>query len=153
MIDLDTFHQTKIQPMLVPQIHIVAFGLFLLGHCSHKFDCHHRAGLDTGLLAARASLFIPVGGVQAQIALGGFAFAVDFDPHGSVGLLRTHFQAVPAAYAFIAVDPPDVAVFRVHVGCADRAVLNADRGFTLSAGRHLHIVGKFTEGVLDNLNP
>ena len=63
--------------MIVAKIHIVAFSLFLIGHLSDKFDRHHRTGLHASLLAAGTSLFIPVGSVDAQIAFGGFPFAVD----------------------------------------------------------------------------
>jgi hypothetical protein len=136
--------QTKIQPMIV-QIHIIAFRLFLIGNLSDKPDRHHRTGFNASLLASRASLLIPIRSVEAQIAFGGFSFAVDDRPDGPVRLLRTHFDAGFAADAFLAVNPSNVAVCGVHEGCSGWTALNTDWRLTLAAGRHLDVVGEFGE--------
>ena len=129
--------------MIIPEIDIITFSLFLIGSQSDKFDRHHRAGFNTGLFAGGAAFFAPVRGVEAQVAFRGFAF--DVIPDGPVGLLRAHLDTGPAGDALFAVDSSDVAVFGIDVSCADWAILNADRRHTLSAGSHLDVLGEFAE--------
>ena len=124
-------------------------GLFLIRHLSHKFDGFHWTGFDAGLLAADTSLFIPERSVDAQVALGRFLFKVI--PYGAVRLLRAHFDAGLAANAFLAVNPSHISISNIHICCADRATLNTNRCFALTAWRHLDVIGEFSKRVLHNL--
>ena len=72
-------------------------------------------------------------------------------PYGTMGLLRTHFKAGFAADAFLRVDPPYIAVFRINICRSDRTILDAYRGDTLPAGRHPDIIREFPEGILYDL--
>lgn len=117
--------------MIISQIHIVAFSLFLIRNGFNELNGLHRAGFHTGLFAIDSALFIPVRGVYAKVALGGFAR--EMVPDGAVRLLGAHSETGFAADAFFAVNSSDVAIFGIHEGGSHRAILNTDGRDTLPA--------------------
>src|ERR1035441_5169416 len=121
--------------MNVAQVHIVTFGLLLVGGLSDKLDRLHGTRLDAGLFAARTALLTPIRSVEAQVAFGGLADGVV--PHRPMGPLRTHLEADFAANTLLAVDSPDVAVLGIHIGGADRTIFHAHRREALAAGRQI----------------
>ena len=70
---LAAVHQTQVQPMIVAQVHIVTFGLLLVGGLSDKLDRLHGTRLDAGLFAARTARLTPIRSVDAQVAFGALA--------------------------------------------------------------------------------
>lgn len=136
--------------MIISKVHIVAFGLLLIRNGFDKLDGLHWAGFHTGLLALDAPLFVPVRGVYAKVALGGFAR--EMVPDGAVGLLGAHSETGLTADAFFLVNSSHIAVLGIHESGSHRAILNTDGGDTLPAWSYLDVIGEFAEGILHDLN-
>lgn len=136
--------------MFVPQINIVTVCFFLIGSFGHKFNGLHGTGFNAGLFAARASFFIPIRSVQAQIAFGRF---FDFMiPYCPVRLLRAHLEAGFAADTLLLIDSSNVAVLFVHKGSINRTIAHAGGINALTARRLLEVVREFSERILHYLD-
>ena len=136
--------------MFVPQINVVTFRLFLIRSLGHKLNGLHRTAFNASLFAARASLFIPIGSVQTQIAFGRF-----FDlmiPYCPMGLLRAHLEAGFAADTLLLIDSSNIAVLFVHIGSVDRALSHAGGINALTTRCLLEVVREFSERILHYLD-
>jgi hypothetical protein len=132
--------------MLIAQINIVSFRLFLIRSGFNELEGLHGAGFHTCLFAIYTALFVPVRGVDAKVALSGFAYLMV--PDRSVGLLWTHFETGLASDAFSLVNPSDVAVLSVHVGGPYRTINNTGGRDTLPAWSYLYVIRKLAKGIL-----
>ena len=118
----------------------------------YKLQRFRRAAGDAGLFSIGASFFIPVRGVETEVAFHRYVFIGV--PYGPVGPLGAGFYTFPAADAYFWIDHPDVAVIRIHMTGAGGAVLYTERRYALPAYGHGNIVRVFCEGrrVADDLD-
>lgn len=143
--------KAELKPVLISQFNVIAFELCLIRSFIGELEGFKRAGFHAGLFTSGAAFLVPIGRIKAEIAFGGLADEV-VPGRPMIRLLRTHSKAGFAADAFIAVDPPDIAVFCIYICSSDGAIRNAGRIHTLETRRHLDIVGKSSKGVLADLN-
>jgi hypothetical protein len=137
--------------VLIAQIHIVSFRLFLIRSGRNELDGLHGAGFHACLLAVNAALLVPVRGVDAKVALRRFAYLMV--PDCAVGLLWTHFKTLLAADAFFLVNPSDVAVLGINKGGTYRTIDNTWGRYALPARGYLYVIRELAKGILYNLNP
>jgi hypothetical protein len=135
--------------VIISKIYIVSFRLFLIRSGLNKLNGLHRARLYTGLLATYPTLFIPMGTINAEVALAGYFIGII--PDRSVGVLGTHLKTGLTPDAFFLVNPSDIAVLSVHIGGSFRAILDTDRCDTLTTRGNLEIIREFPKGILYDL--
>ena len=143
--------KAECKPVLVSQFNVIALESFLIGSLVRESDSLERAGFHTGLFASGTAFLVPVGRINTEIAFGGFVYILIPDCP-MIRLLRTIFEAHLASDAFIAVDPPDIAVGRIYICSSDGAIRNAGRIHALQARRHFEVIRKIAEGILADLD-
>jgi hypothetical protein len=113
------------------KIDVISGYVLLRRRFGDKFECMSGAARNACRFSIRPAFFAPEWGVDTKIAFGRF-FLVRI-PNRPMRTLRTRLDAFPAANAFGLVDYPDIAMFRINVRGANRAILDAKWGNALTA--------------------
>ncbi len=95
------------------------------------------ADTHTRLLSIGPALLAPVGGIDTQVALGGFV--LERIPDRPMRPLRTGLNTHLAAVAFPLVDYPDITVRGVHMGRSGGTILDAEGRDALAAHSHIDV--------------